>query len=1148
MSDVQLWAHLYSVLTVSTTDSHVLSRSRPMSYSGIDEKAIRLPFPHLDDFTAVITTTILHALPPLGRLSKLLGVWSARCMVLRKAPRFCSALEDARVALQSGWHTIGVDHAWQPTSSKNATRYPDAEPNVTSEESLSSSAPSESLHTEVADAAPRTDSNLTKGGFHTMRNILEGKVASVGILLDSMLDALEGHEDTIPDQWIDEMESMEKDYADWVVAAEMAVLEGEWKSISKLQPTPAAPWAKDLEPQNASPVLDTNRRTMPSESYDGSHDANVDRSRQSSVDRPVDRSISAFQPIPSTPPPLKDRATSPRSPSRPTLISRFSSKSPKMKVSPSSPPEEHGRETRPHANSISRETTAPEDVANSTYLDETLIPHPSDFDTYLDQAPSKDVDLSLAEQDYNHLGDSTTNPWPKAATLEREFRLAPRNASASPPAIDVRYNAFKSMISPDPAEYSNKWEDKARNETSPSLARSLPESKDVSSKFGITPSPGSPSEALGRLEGHGTPLSEPPWGSPSPKQPTLHERRLGKLPLKHPNSKVSKRQPPSPSPPHSSTSSYFSDSSSPELEDASTAFFVSQKPVMVKSRPTSSIGTATPITMTPVATLSRTPSVNTEPGSRDQRRSKGAAELSPLQGKMRIRSYTSDKTLDERNGSLQQFDLGNDKSTSSSTGKRASLTSIELVQKGGVGAHSRAWNNRVADLAYQVKSIDVRRRNTNSATSPQVPYAFSVQAPPSSRWSAETTASQASNPLATQDVAEPSHSPKPEEKPSDYFNNRRTLELPPPVPQRSSRRLSELTSDPTLSYPAEDKTFGEHDRTPDPRDFPEPPGYIGTLDEEKATIGPEDDLEQRINSILTTIPAHIRLTSEPDPEPAKKPTRNSNEFSTPAPRPSRASTPSFTLAPAHGKSPRPSRQRVSNGPEVRLYHLRRTTGSEAPIKLFVRQVGENGERVMVRVGGGWADLGEYLREYAAHHGHRSVSDGRGVEFRDLPTPTSTGYPSIVRSSNKTTPLSSRPGSAQSVRPGSGLSVRKMRAPSTSTPTSFSSPITPFQSSAGGADVTPASNASSARSSSRMSTAGNDDGEPGSSGTGVGLAGLRKVRRGDNLSAEKQAWVEGLMGQVRSVSGGITRDRSESDVAFGDLGRVGGTKRVFRRGG
>ena len=33
-------------------------------------------------------------------------------------------------------------------------------------------------------------------------------------------------------------------------------------------------------------------------------------------------------------------------------------------------------------------------------------------------------------------------------------------------------------------------------------------------------------------------------------------------------------------------------------------------------------------------------------------------------------------------------------------------------------------------------------------------------------------------------------------------------------------------------------------------------------------------------------------------------------------------------------------------------------------------LGKNGERAMVRVGGGWEDLGEYLKMYVAYHGSK----------------------------------------------------------------------------------------------------------------------------------------------------------------------------------
>ena len=143
----------------------------------------------------------------------------------------------------------------------------------------------------------------------------------------------------------------------------------------------------------------------------------------------------------------------------------------------------------------------------------------------------------------------------------------------------------------------------------------------------------------------------------------------------------------------------------------------------------------------------------------------------------------------------------------------------------------------------------------------------------------------------------------------------------------------------------------------------------------------------------------------------------------------RAPTPSFTLSPAYGKGT--SRPRHQNGsPEIKLYHLSRSTG-EAPVKLFVRLVGENGERAMVRVGGGWADLGEYLREYASHHGCRSAVDPGKVEVQDFTVRVATSSarsPSAatMRGNDRSSPVS-RPDSAFARRTSSPtLHIRRTR--------------------------------------------------------------------------------------------------------------------------
>ena len=267
----------------------------------------------------------------------------------------------------------------------------------------------------------------------------------------------------------------------------------------------------------------------------------------------------------------------------------------------------------------------------------------------------------------------------------------------------------------------------------------------------------------------------------------------------------------------------------------------------------------------------------------------------------------------------------------------------------------------------------------------------------------------------------------------------------------------------------------------------------------------DDRLEARINSILTGIPAHIRLTSGPEPD-APEVNGFRNALQAPVTRPvatrlTRAQTsialPTMTLAPAQPKS---SKSRAQNGePEIRLYHLHQA-GKDAPIKLFVRLVGEAGERVMVRIGGGWADLAEYLKEYASHHGRRSVSDTR-FDIQGIPSSP------ISQSSS-----SSQHASPMPTRPSPAIAFKRQQT----TPGKFESPQTPTSD-------------PSARSNSRMSWTDEDS-------PSLGLAGpkTKKVE----ISPRKQAWVDEMLEQARGGAGG---------VAIGDIGKVGGTKRVFLKG-
>ena len=370
---------------------------------------------------------------------------------------------------------------------------------------------------------------------------------------------------------------------------------------------------------------------------------------------------------------------------------------------------------------------------------------------------------------------------------------------------------------------------------------------------------------------------------------------------------------------------------------------------------------------------------------------------------------------------------------------------------------------------------------------------------------------------------------------------------PPPIPKMSPRRSFHLPKSPSFSRP-EPESPGLSSITSDAPVFDNISLSEGsTWSSPKKTT--DDQIQAQISSLLESIPARIRLTSEPDtstfvPSETLRPPKIRRSI-TPSFRSHsslsmRAPTPSFTLAPAYGKGT--SRPRPHNGnPEIKLYHLSRSTG-EAPIKLFVRLVGENGERVMVRVGGGWADLGEYLREYASHHGRRSAVDSDKVEVQDIrpriASNSSTVSTATVRGNNGRSSPVSRPGSAFD-RPMSSLHIRKTRRSvgETDSPAITSRyPSTPLPITSRGRDIeTPPSE--TARSASRLSWTEEEG--------GLGLAGPKGKKVA--ISERDQEWVESMKEKVRLASAEKEKkEKAKERKSFGEMERIGGTKRLFRK--
>ncbi|KAH6684660.1 hypothetical protein B0J14DRAFT_455595, partial [Halenospora varia] len=179
-------------------DTHFSPKSRPSSSaSNAPMPSLFASYTKMDDFTAIVTATVLHALPNLNKLMRLMDIWSIRLLVLRKVPPLLAALDDLDVALKSGWTAIenGMDH------------------------------------THISEE--KIPEFLSRQSYEIIRNVLQDKVTTLGQDLDYMLDTLEGREDTLPDDWLDRMEALEHDYGEWVVSGDRKVREGEWERMAR---------------------------------------------------------------------------------------------------------------------------------------------------------------------------------------------------------------------------------------------------------------------------------------------------------------------------------------------------------------------------------------------------------------------------------------------------------------------------------------------------------------------------------------------------------------------------------------------------------------------------------------------------------------------------------------------------------------------------------------------------------------------------------------------------------------------------------------------------------------------------------------------------------------------------------------------------
>lgn len=167
---------------------------------------------------------------------------------------------------------------------------------------------------------------------------------------------------------------------------------------------------------------------------------------------------------------------------------------------------------------------------------------------------------------------------------------------------------------------------------------------------------------------------------------------------------------------------------------------------------------------------------------------------------------------------------------------------------------------------------------------------------------------------------------------------------------------------------------------------------------------------------------------------------------------------------------------------------------------------------MVRVGGGWADLREYLRVYIEHHGSttkRGVSEGR-VEVFGLGGGQEGGRGSGSMSSSPLTRLEGSEFGNGSLSEG------------------FDSPASVGRTASPGLEFVDVADGVGSEASGRKVSAAShrNDGSRSLAGPAV---------RKTEISEEKMDWVEGIVEQARKLH------------ASGVGGKKGGAKRVFLKG-
>lgn len=1198
----------------------------------------------LDDFTALITATILQALPYLSRLARLLHTWTIRISILRAASEYLRDLKQARMDLDHGWAALAVS-----PNPANAT--------------------------------------FGRDTMDEMKGVISTQVQSLGRRLDTFLDELEGGEETVPDSWIDDFETLEGNYGEWVVRAERKVHENEWRrakvqeddkqkgesgesllraeggligrTLSKLTvESRELPSDKDavIRPESAlkksqaetngvtadkTPEVDqqptisqTSRSGSPSKRWSRHTPITIDFDQAGqklaseenvtalpphpAVATPRDvspavESGSNSEPVPnvkkraaflnrdiessnqlnkSKPPPIV-RPFEHASNAFTRLFKRDSAHSSASSDTPES--EKEGKSTRRRSFgrrvSKNRVVSNKENVRPNTekmgYGDLTALPptRRSEDTARRGRTLSKDgvrSQVEAAHPDKRGYADLVAAPVRWSEESRRSRPRTPKNivpATYQPTTLGTPFQDAKNEEQNH--EFPENWP--LSESATPQEARSPideNQEEEISRAFGPVLNQRRASEEYTRrptMRADENDYDELRLHKSAPDTDTLEELFVQSIPNSPASSRPGSR---SAKPLHRSRASKDSATTS------SSIFSVEQlakrsleiERFQKRDQPESSLPMgittveeeASPASATPPqspgefavnenAIFGSSPRSNNR-GSRISRSS--MLPTSPVLANLQI----PDDSKEPSEATLLQ-DLADGKSAPDII-RRASVQSIESRPRS------------------EVRSVDIGPRSPTSphGTLPS-PIERIDESPPRTpeEWPSSAVAGPSSpiSPLESKNLGSP----------PDIPERTSSLNASPESGRRSfqNRRSTEAPASPILTDDY-DLAAAPLSKSRSKRKYKDVPPLITETtstpsaknNKAAAQSAGGDNFDRHVSEVLDRVHAPIRFKSRPGAETPQPPSSRPDASGAGGkaksysrlqqPKLERQQTKSMTLAPADS-SPRKS-SAASSDPEVKLYHLTQA-GRTEPIKLFVRIVGE-GERVMVRVGGGWADLADYLRQYAEHHGSRTVSEGV------LEVQTAAGANHLATGARRTfstpaVPAATEPKSATAAK---GTPTPLERAATTTGDVGYERP--PWLSdpqprfTMGDSDESDYSNTpvtptlSTHLSSSRPGTANGtasklpplsgsrpqsrqaaanlsalDTGvgsSPATAQSSFGMAGpsSASAKGKGELPEQKAKWVEGMLAKAR--------ESAEKSEKFADLGKVGGTRRVvFREG-